>query len=88
MDIISIATLLSGVGACASAVATLRTVYEMKKQRKSSYKLDIFISKISIHGEESIQFLENKNINIPIINLGLGSEKIYEYFSMTKLKNI
>lgn len=69
MDIISLATLLSGVGACASAAATLRTVYEMKKQRESSYKPDIFILKFSIHGEESIQFLENKIVNVPIINL-------------------
>lgn len=75
MDIISLATLLSGVGACASAAATLRTVYEMKKQRESSYKPDIFISKFSIHGEESIQFLENKSVNVPIINIGLGSAK-------------
>lgn len=75
MDIISLATLLSGVGACASAAATLRTVYEMKKQRESSYKPDIFISKFSIHGEETIPYLKNKNVNVPIINLGLGSAK-------------
>ena len=80
MDIISLATLLSGVGACASAAATLRTVYEMKKQRESSYKPDIFISKFSIQGKESIPFLKNKKLNVPIINLGLGSAKNIRVF--------
>lgn len=37
IQLTSIATLMSGLGACASAVATWRTVREMRKQRESSH---------------------------------------------------
>jgi hypothetical protein len=70
MDIstlLAIASCLSGVGACASAWATLRAVKEMRKQREASYMPDIGYSTITVAtGQRPV---------VTIRNIGLGVAK-------------
>jgi hypothetical protein len=64
----SIAACLSGLGACASAIATLRSVKEMRKQREESYRPDIAYS-VLVFGNAG-QFS-----TIKICNVGLSVAK-------------
>lgn len=66
--ITSITGMLSGLGACCSAIATFLTVREMKKQREASYLPYIDYS-IPIFNSD------NKNSNLKIYNIGLGVAK-------------
>lgn len=64
----SVAAMLSGIGACASAVATWRTVREMQKQREASYLPDIACSiPVFTQSEQAPK--------IKICNVGLGVAK-------------
>ncbi|MBS6830942.1 MAG: hypothetical protein KH208_13980 [Desulfovibrio sp.] len=64
----SVAAMLSGIGACASAVATWRTVRKMQKQREASYLPDIACSIPVFTQSEQVP-------KIKICNVGLGVAK-------------
>lgn len=63
-----IAALLSGIGACVSAIATWRTVREMKRQREASYQPDVVCSPPVI-----TQF--ERDGKMAVCNIGLGTAK-------------
>jgi hypothetical protein len=67
LTVTSIAACLSGLGACASAWATLRTVKEIRKQREASYMPDIGYSILRIESKQCS--------SIKICNIGLGVAK-------------
>jgi hypothetical protein len=52
MTIDQIVALFASVGACASAVATCLTVREMAKQRTTSFRPELVISRVSITGSQ------------------------------------
>jgi hypothetical protein len=65
--LLAIAACLSGVGACASAWATLRTVKEMRKQREASSMPDIGYSNITVAtGQRPV---------VTLCNIGTGVAK-------------
>lgn len=68
IQITSIATLMSGLGACASAVATWRTVREMRKQRESSYRPQLACSLPAVVSMEEEPLLT-------LFNVGLGTAR-------------
>lgn len=74
-EITSLATMLSGIGACVSAIATFLTVREMKKQREASYKPDIFVAPCCFTGGEATVLQQGKKPVFSFRNLGMGAAK-------------
>lgn len=72
--IVPIATLLSAIGACASAFATFRTVNEMKKQREVMYQPDPVVPPVKIEGNVDFPTTIPKATG-KIINIGTGVAK-------------
>lgn len=66
--ITSITGMMSGLGACASALATWRTVQEMKKQREASYMPQIACSLPALISAE-------RQSTLTIYNVGLGTAR-------------
>lgn len=69
----SVAAMLSGIGACASAVATWRTVREMQRQREASWLPDIACS-IPVF----TQSVEAPKISICNVGLGVARDVLVE----------
>lgn len=69
----SVAAMLSGIGACASAVATWRTVREMQRQREASWLPDIACS-IPVF----TQSVETPKISICNVGLGVARDVLVE----------
>lgn len=85
-EITSLATMLSGIGACVSAIATFLTVREMKKQREASYKPDVFVAPCSFTGGEASALQQGKKAVFSFLNLGMGAAKDVKIVMQTDIQ--
>lgn len=78
------ASLSAGLGACASALATFFTVREMRKQRETAHKPDLFFSGCILTGPlENLETCAAADLCSPkakmmVNNIGLGAAKRVE----------
>lgn len=86
IELTSLATMLSGIGACVSAVATFLTVREMKKQREASYKPDIFAAPCCFTGGDAAALQQGKKPAFSFRNLGMGAAKNVKIVMQTNIQ--